>query len=536
MVDKVVVPLGATESDVSVTSDGGSGGGLSSLPREELLAVTTEQNDKLKELLTHFRLLQDENTSLRASLKLPAQLQPNRNEIPELLCKSAQLVNNVETRSRNETRDRGITLAPTDTLISLKAENERLHKLLDRGASHAAADTVEVNMLKERNSMLEKKTRDLRSRLQDAEARVRVAEALTREQNNSETSKHTRQQLATVAASLASASPPSSPLTDSAPGSPSKKKSLNLEGTLLKQGGGWGPFKAHFKERFFELRGAQGTLYYSSKKGGDQVGEISLEQVTCAMAEIKPFSFCVFGPKLSRTYVLAAASLQERAMWMSAITRASEHYTKFLRGELDEVSPPQSFLNSVVDGVGDARCVYYRDEQDAAAPKAPALEDFDLLVVVGVGSFGKVLKVRHKQDGRTYAMKVLQKDMIVKHRMVPHTKAEKCILEISSHPFVVKMHYAFQTRRQLVFILDFLTGGELFFHLVNEQRFSEERAKFYAVEIALALEHLHSKNIIYRDLKPENLVLDCDGHVCLTDFGLAKTEVCVNPKEKNTTK
>eukprot|EP01061_Rhynchopus_euleeides_P027091 TRINITY_DN4411_c1_g2_i1.p1 TRINITY_DN4411_c1_g2~~TRINITY_DN4411_c1_g2_i1.p1 ORF type:complete len:310 (+),score=95.73 TRINITY_DN4411_c1_g2_i1:49-930(+) len=122
-------------------------------------------------------------------------------------------------------------------------------------------------------------------------------------------------------------------------------------------------------------------------------------------------------------------------------------------------------------------------------------------------------------------MKVLQKDMIVKHRMVPHTKAEKCILEVSNHPFVVKMHYAFQTRRQLVFILDFLTGGELFYHLVNEQRFTEDRARFYAAEIGLALEHLHSRNIIYRDLKPENLVLDGDGHVCLTDFGLAKTEV-----------
>jgi serine/threonine protein kinase len=93
------------------------------------------------------------------------------------------------------------------------------------------------------------------------------------------------------------------------------------------------------------------------------------------------------------------------------------------------------------------------------------------------------------------------------------------------HPFIVKIHYAFQTKKHLVLVLDFLCGGELFFHLQRSKRFSESRARFYAAEIGLALEHIHSKNIIYRDLKPENLVLDRQGHVVLTDFGLAKREV-----------
>jgi len=175
----------------------------------------------------------------------------------------------------------------------------------------------------------------------------------------------------------------------------------------------------------------------------------------------------------------------------------------------------------------EANCVYEHKlrPEGGSAEAEPVLQDFELLVVVGLGSFGKVLKVRHKTNKRVFAMKVLQKDNIVKNHMVPHTKAERSILESIDHPFIVKLHYAFQTRKQLVFILDFLTGGELFFHLAQDVKFSEARSRFYAAEIALALSHLHSKKIIYRDLKPENLVLDGKGHVNLTDFGLAKTEV-----------
>lgn len=91
-----------------------------------------------------------------------------------------------------------------------------------------------------------------------------------------------------------------------------------------------------------------------------------------------------------------------------------------------------------------------------------------------------------------------------------------------THPFVVKLHYAFQSSESLYFVTDFLNGGELFFHLCNETRFTEDRARFYAAEIILALSHLHSEGIIYRDLKPENVLLDADGHIKLTDFGLSK--------------
>ena len=90
------------------------------------------------------------------------------------------------------------------------------------------------------------------------------------------------------------------------------------------------------------------------------------------------------------------------------------------------------------------------------------------------------------------------------------------------HPFIVKLQYAFQTDTKLYLIMEFINGGEIFYHLKRESRFVEERARFYAAEIVLALEHLHSLGILYRDLKPENILIDQSGHVKLTDFGLSK--------------
>eukprot|EP01102_Stenamoeba_stenopodia_P008099 TRINITY_DN2301_c0_g1_i1.p1 TRINITY_DN2301_c0_g1~~TRINITY_DN2301_c0_g1_i1.p1 ORF type:complete len:415 (-),score=96.56 TRINITY_DN2301_c0_g1_i1:112-1356(-) len=149
-------------------------------------------------------------------------------------------------------------------------------------------------------------------------------------------------------------------------------------------------------------------------------------------------------------------------------------------------------------------------------------DDFELLTVIGKGSFGKVLQVRKKDTGKIYAMKVLRKEAIVQRKQVAHTKAEKSILAKIQHPFIVGLHYAFQTEEKLYMVLDFVNGGELFFHLKREGKFSEQRVRIYAAEIACALSHLHSFGIVYRDLKPENILLDSEGHICITDFGLSK--------------
>lgn len=130
--------------------------------------------------------------------------------------------------------------------------------------------------------------------------------------------------------------------------------------------------------------------------------------------------------------------------------------------------------------------------------------------------------LENKGTNSLFAMKVLKKEEISEKQQEVHTKAEREILENITNPFIVKLHYAFQTPDKLYFVLDFVNGGELFSHLRREKKFTEWRAKFYAAEIILALECLHDNNIIYRDLKPENILLDSSGHVKITDFGLSK--------------
>ena len=143
----------------------------------------------------------------------------------------------------------------------------------------------------------------------------------------------------------------------------------------------------------------------------------------------------------------------------------------------------------------------------------------------------------HRKDDLNktlYAMKTLRKAALVKRNQILHTSTERFILEKISNPFLVHLKYAFQTPDKLYMVLDYMAGGELFFWLKREKKFSETRARLYAAEITLALEALHEKNIIYRDLKPENILLDSEGHLRLTDFGLAKSGVQGNGADGGT--
>ncbi|MFT7797502.1 serine/threonine-protein kinase Sgk1 isoform X1 [Arapaima gigas] len=152
--------------------------------------------------------------------------------------------------------------------------------------------------------------------------------------------------------------------------------------------------------------------------------------------------------------------------------------------------------------------------------------DFNFLKVIGKGSFGKVLLTRHRTDDKFYAVKVLQKKAILKKKEEKHIMSERnVLLKNVKHPFLVGLHYSFQTTDKLYFVLDYINGGELFYHLQRERCFLEPRARFYAAEIASALGYLHSLNIVYRDLKPENILLDSQGHIVLTDFGLCKENI-----------
>jgi len=119
-------------------------------------------------------------------------------------------------------------------------------------------------------------------------------------------------------------------------------------------------------------------------------------------------------------------------------------------------------------------------------------------------------------------MKVLNKADVAERNEVTHARAENSILRKLNCPFLVHMHYAFQTSDKLFFVMDYVNGGELFFHLQKEGKFSEDRVRFYVAEIVIGLEYLHSMGIIYRDLKPENLLLSAAGHIIMTDFGISK--------------
>lgn len=154
--------------------------------------------------------------------------------------------------------------------------------------------------------------------------------------------------------------------------------------------------------------------------------------------------------------------------------------------------------------------------------------DFTPIRCLGDGAFGTVLLVRQNATGRLFAQKQLTKAFLKVHKKrIESTMSERTILElVNRHPFVVNLYYAFQDHEKLYLILEYASGGELFRHLELEKFFSEEVAAFYIAEIVLALDYLHNTmGVIYRDLKPENCLLNAEGHLLLTDFGLSKVAV-----------
>ncbi|KAG1472738.1 hypothetical protein G6F56_001358 [Rhizopus delemar] len=169
----------------------------------------------------------------------------------------------------------------------------------------------------------------------------------------------------------------------------------------------------------------------------------------------------------------------------------------------------------------------YRPQQQSTPITFDA---FELLRVIGRGSFGKVYVVRKKDTNRIYAMKVLRKSRIISRSEVTHTMAEKTVLAKIRNPFIVPLKFAFQSPDKLYLVLAFINGGELFHHLQLEGKFSEERSRFYTAELLSALECLHDFNVVYRDLKPENILIDYNGHIALCDFGLCKLNMSENER------
>ena len=154
--------------------------------------------------------------------------------------------------------------------------------------------------------------------------------------------------------------------------------------------------------------------------------------------------------------------------------------------------------------------------------KNVGVNDFKLIKVIGRGTYGKVCLVEYKQTNELYAMKSLKKDILLDEDQIESTLLEKKILQSLNYPFLVGMVFCFQTEERVYFVLPFIRGGELFIHLRQNKYFPEDTVRFYASIIGLSLEYLHKNGIVYRDIKPENILLEEDGYLKLIDFGMAK--------------
>ncbi|CAD8173792.1 unnamed protein product [Paramecium octaurelia] len=167
--------------------------------------------------------------------------------------------------------------------------------------------------------------------------------------------------------------------------------------------------------------------------------------------------------------------------------------------------------------------------QAQSEPKV-SLKDFIFLKNIGVGGFSLVYLVRKKDTGKFYALKLIDKEFIIAKKKQQIVLNERNIMTLLNSPFLLHLSYAFESRQFVVFVLEFCQGGELFYQLKQIKRMSEEQACFYIAEICLGLHEIHSMNILYRDIKPENILMDIEGHVRIADFGLSKPEISRDEK------
>lgn len=165
--------------------------------------------------------------------------------------------------------------------------------------------------------------------------------------------------------------------------------------------------------------------------------------------------------------------------------------------------------------------------QQRKAAKRVGLDDFNFLAVLGKGNFGKVMLAEYRNTRKLYAIKVLKKDFILEHEEVESTKSEKRVFLVANkerHPFLINLHSCFQTETRIYFVMEYVRGGDLMWH-IQRQQFNLKRAQFYAAEVCLALKYFHENGIIYRDLKLDNILLCPDGHIKIADYGLCKEDM-----------
>ncbi|XP_067680069.1 RAC-gamma serine/threonine-protein kinase-like isoform X1 [Haliotis asinina] len=276
--------------------------------------------------------------------------------------------------------------------------------------------------------------------------------------------------------------------------------------SIIKEGYLWkrGEHIRNWRKRYFILRQDGSFLGFRSKpENGDLSDPLNDFTVKdCQLMKLerpKPNTFMIRGLQWTTVVerMFCVESAGEREEWIQAIKSVAED------------------LKVTEDGA----CGLLSSQ------RKKSLDDFQFLKVLGKGTFGKVILCKEKATNHLYAIKILKKAVIIAKDEVTHTLTENRVLQTTKHPFLTELKYSFQTADRLCFVMEYVNGGELFFHLSRDRVFSEDRTRFYGAEIISALGYLHENNIVYRDLKLENLLLDKDGHIKIADFGLCKEEM-----------
>lgn len=162
--------------------------------------------------------------------------------------------------------------------------------------------------------------------------------------------------------------------------------------------------------------------------------------------------------------------------------------------------------------------------EQRAEPERDAIANYEVLKTIGRGNFGKVLLARHTASGQCVAIKALKKALVVENDELDNIQTEHEVFRVAgldAHPFLVQLHSYFSDTTHFYFVMEYVAGGDLMFH-IQKRRFSADEARVYAAQVLLALEYLHQHDIVYRDLKLDNIMLTADGHVKLCDYGLCK--------------
>ncbi|UJR25236.1 hypothetical protein I4U23_006588 [Adineta vaga] len=283
-----------------------------------------------------------------------------------------------------------------------------------------------------------------------------------------------------------------------------------------------------WRPRYFILR-HDGNLYGYRKPPVDNDSQQEeplnkFQVIDCSVIrqdKIKQNAFIIHFNQMKIERLFAASNQQDREEWITIIERINQQTTPHLQHQLQSSKIDYPMITN--DNRDNTENEY--SSMNEVFTRRPQINDFEYLKILGRGTFGKVVLCRERTTQRIFAMKMLRKSLVVSNNEIVHTMDENRILRRIRHPFITNLICAFTTSDRLCLVMECVNGGELFFHLNREKRFSEERTRFYVAEIACVIGYLHWRKIIYRDIKLENILLDRFGHIKLVDFGLCKTNV-----------